>query len=125
MALAPKAVALEDAVAVAIASYAGITETPAEFARFLRGLPLSARLFASVADAGVARATSGFELVGEFARIFFVNTEPTWRRRGIGRAMTLEALRSAASSGARRAFSMRPTTALPSIGRSDSRSRVG
>jgi ribosomal protein S18 acetylase RimI-like enzyme len=100
----PKAVRLEDAVAVAIASDAGITETPTEFARFLRGLPPSVRLFAAVDDAGVVRATSGFELVGEYARIFFVNTEPSWRRRGIGRAMTLEALRSAGSSGARRAF---------------------
>jgi ribosomal protein S18 acetylase RimI-like enzyme len=98
------AVPLEDAVAVAIASDPGITESPDAFAGFLRGLPSSVRLFAAVDDAGAARATSGSEVFGEYARIFFVNTEPGWRRRGIGRAMTLEALRAAASSGARRAF---------------------
>lgn len=101
---APDGVLLEDAVAVAIASDPGITESSDAFAGFLRGLPSSVRLFAAVDDAGVARATSGCEVFGEYARIFFVNTEPGWRRRDIGRAMTLEALRAAASSGARRAF---------------------
>jgi ribosomal protein S18 acetylase RimI-like enzyme len=92
-------VPLEDAVAVAFASDPDITDSPAAFAGFLSGLP-SVQLFAAVDDAGVARATSGCQVFGEYARVFFVNTEPGWRRRGIGRAMTLEALRAAASSGA-------------------------
>lgn len=100
----PDAVALHDAVAVAIASDPGITEPADEFARFLTGLPSSVRLFAAVDDAGVARATSGCDVFDEYARVFFVNTEPGWRHRGIGRAMTVEALRAAASAGARRAF---------------------
>ena len=56
------------------------------------------------AEGEVAHATSACHLVGEYAQIFFVNTEPAWRRRGIGQAMTLEAVRAAASSGVRRAF---------------------
>jgi len=97
------AVPLEDAIAVAIASDPGLTDAPVQVARFLRGLRHPVHLFAAVDAAGVARATSGCEVFGEYTRIFFVNTEPAWRRRGIGRAMTQEALRTAASSGARRA----------------------
>lgn len=96
-------VPLKDAVAVAIASDPGITDPAEEFAAFLRSLPPSVRLFAAVDDRGVARATSGCDVFGEYARVFFVNTDPDWRRRGIGSAMTVEALRAAASSGARRA----------------------
>jgi ribosomal protein S18 acetylase RimI-like enzyme len=100
---APNAVPLQEAVAVAVASDPGITEPADEFAGFLMRLPSSVRLFAAVDDTGVARATSGFDVFGEYARVFFVNTEPGWRHRGIGRAMTVEALRAAAFSGARRA----------------------
>jgi ribosomal protein S18 acetylase RimI-like enzyme len=100
----PNGVALDDAVAVAIASDPGIAEPASALARFLAGVPSSVRLLAAVDCAGVARATSGCEVFGEYARIFFVNTEPGWRRRGIGCAMTAEALRAAAVSGARRAF---------------------
>ena len=99
----PDAVPLRDAVAVAIASDPGITEPPDEFARFLMRLPASVRLFAAVDDAGVVRATAGCEVFGEYARVFFVNTEPACRRRGIGRAMTVAALHAAASAGAARA----------------------
>jgi ribosomal protein S18 acetylase RimI-like enzyme len=67
-------------------------------------LPASVRLFAGVDETGAARATSACHVFGEFAQIFFVSTEPAWRRRGIGSAMTAGALRSAASLGARRAF---------------------
>lgn len=101
---APNAVPLRDAVAVAIASDPGIAEPPDEFARYLMGLPSSVRLFAAVDGAGVARATSGCDVFGEYARVFFVNTDPGWRHRGIGHAMTVGALRAAASSGASRAF---------------------
>jgi ribosomal protein S18 acetylase RimI-like enzyme len=102
--LEPGAVPLEAAAAVAVASDPGITEPADEFAGFLRSLPSSVRLFAAVDERGVPRATSGCELFGEHARILFVNTEPGWRRRGVGRAMTVEALRVASSAGARRAI---------------------
>jgi ribosomal protein S18 acetylase RimI-like enzyme len=98
----PDAVPLEDAVAVAFASDPGVTDPPAQFARFLKGLPSSVQLLAAVDGAGVARATSGCDVFGDFARVFFVNTEPDWRRQGIGRTMTIRALQAAASSGARR-----------------------
>jgi ribosomal protein S18 acetylase RimI-like enzyme len=97
------AVSLEAAAAVAIASDPGITEPAGQFAEFLRSLSF-VRLLCAVDVDGVPRATSGCQLFGEHARIFFVNTEPGWRRRGIGYAMTAEALRAAASSGARRAI---------------------
>jgi ribosomal protein S18 acetylase RimI-like enzyme len=97
-------VPLEAAAAVAVASDPGITEPADQFAGFLRGLPSSVRLFVAVDEQGVPRATSGCHVFGEFARVIFVNTEPGWRRRGIGYAMTAEALRAAASSGARRAI---------------------
>ena len=99
----PDAVPLEEAVALVIASDPGLTELPETFAGFLRGLPSSVQLLAAVDEQGVARATSGCDVFGEYARLFFVNTEPAWRRRGIGRTMTAQALRAAASSGARRA----------------------
>ncbi len=98
----PDAVPLEEAVALVIASDPGLTELPEAFAELLRGLPSSVQLFAAVDEQRVARATSGCDVFAEYARLFFVNTEPAWRRRGIGRTMTAEALRAAASSGARR-----------------------
>ena len=101
---APDAIPLEDAAAVAIASDPGITGTADEFAAHLRRLPTSVRLFAAVDERGVVRATSGCDVFGDYARVFFVNTEPGWRRRGVGGAMTVEALRAAASAGARQAF---------------------
>jgi ribosomal protein S18 acetylase RimI-like enzyme len=96
-------VPLKDAVAVALASDPGITEPPEEFAGSLRALPPAVRLFAAIDAEGVARATSGCDVFGEDARVFFVNTQPNWRRRGIARAMTLAALRAAVTSGAHRA----------------------
>ena len=94
---------LAEAAAVAMASDPGITEPAAEFERFLAGLSSSTQLFTAVDEGGVARATSGCEVFGEYARIFFVNTEPGWRGRGIGAAMTIAALRAAGRAGARRA----------------------
>ncbi len=101
---AADAVPLNDAVGVAIASDPDITGTVDQFAGFLQSLPTSVRLFAAVDERGFARATSGCDVFGDYARVFFVNTEPGWRRRGVGAAMTVEALRAAASSGARTAF---------------------
>jgi hypothetical protein len=101
---ATDAVPLNDAVGVTIASDPGITGTAEEFEGFLRALPSSVRLFAAVDEGGVARATSGCDVFGDYARVFFVNTEPGWRRRGVGAAMTVAASRAAAFSGAREAF---------------------
>jgi GNAT superfamily N-acetyltransferase len=100
---APGTVPLEAAAAAAIAADPGITDPPDVFVSYLRRLP-STQLFAAVDEAGVVRATSGCEVFGEYARIIFVNTERAWRGRGIGRAMTVAALRAASSSGARRAL---------------------
>jgi len=101
---APAAVPLEDAVAVAIASDPGITGSADQVAGHLGGLPQSVRLFVAVDDTGVARATSACHVFGEYAQVFFVSTDPAWRRRGIGAAMTTGALRGAAALGARRAL---------------------
>jgi ribosomal protein S18 acetylase RimI-like enzyme len=97
------AISVRDAAAAAIASDPGLTGTVDAFGDFLRELPSTVRLFAAVDEKRVVRATCGCDVFGEHARVFFVNTEPGWRRRGIGRAMTVEALRDAASSGACRA----------------------
>jgi GNAT superfamily N-acetyltransferase len=100
----PDTVPLKDAAAVAIASDLSITGSADEVAEFLSWLPSSVRLFVAVDETGISRATSACHVFGEYTQIFFVNTEPAWRRRGIGRAMTVGALRSAASLGARRAL---------------------
>ena len=47
--------------------------------------------------------TSGSRTFFSDAYVFFVNTDPHWRRRGVGLSMTATALRSAAESGAIRA----------------------
>jgi ribosomal protein S18 acetylase RimI-like enzyme len=96
-------VPLDAAAAVAVASDPGLTEPLEVFGAFLRSLPPSVRLLAAVDEGGVPRATSGYDAFGEEARVFFVNTAPGWRGRGIARAMTAAALRAAARSGARRA----------------------
>jgi ribosomal protein S18 acetylase RimI-like enzyme len=51
----------------------------------------------------VVRATCGCDVVGMAASVMFVNTDPAWRGRGIGRAMTAFALRAAKERGARHA----------------------
>jgi len=99
-----EAVPLVDAAAVAVAADSDIADTPVAFARFLESLPGSVRLFAAIDEEGVVRATSGCDVVGEHTRVLFVNTDRSWRGRGIGRAMTAAALQAAAGSGARRAY---------------------
>jgi hypothetical protein len=64
---APDAVPLKDAVAVAILSDLGITESADDAAEYLRALPSSVRLFAAVDERGVARATSACHVFGEYA----------------------------------------------------------
>ncbi|HEV7172278.1 GNAT family N-acetyltransferase [Pedococcus sp.] len=70
---------------------------------YLRSLPAGARLFAAVDDDGVVRGTSGSRTFGSEAYVFFVNTDPSWQRRGVGLSMTAAAVRDAATSGATRA----------------------
>jgi GNAT superfamily N-acetyltransferase len=96
-------VALEDAVATAIDATPGIAETPSALAAYLRSLPRAFSFLAAVDDGGAVRATSGAGAFGPEATVIFVNTEPGWRGRGIGRAMTAAALHAARDAGARRA----------------------
>jgi len=95
-------VPLEDAVAAALADVA-TDDTPEGLADHLSSLPHTTRLFAAVDDDGVVRATSGSETFGSQATVIFVNTDPSWRRRGIGQAMTAAALSSARDAGASQA----------------------
>lgn len=69
----------------------------------LRSLPAGARVFAAVDGDGIVRGTSGSRIFLADAYVFFVNTDPPWRRQGVGLAMTAAALLSAASHGAVRA----------------------
>ena len=101
---APDGVPLKEALAVAMASDPSATESAEDAARYFDGLPDSARLFAAVDENGVVRATAACHVFGEYAQLFFVNTEPAWRRRGIGQAITVGVLREAASLGARNAI---------------------
>ncbi len=78
-------------------------DPPDVFAGYLRALPAAIRLFAAVDEDGAVRATAGAGMFGNEASVMFVNTDPDWRRRGIGRAMTAAALRAARGCGALRA----------------------
>jgi ribosomal protein S18 acetylase RimI-like enzyme len=99
----PDGVPLTDAVAAAgRATPAGEVST-VELAAYLRSLPEGPRLFAAVDDDGIVRGTSGSRTFFSDAYVFFVNTDPGWRRRGVGLSMTAAALRSAVKSGATRA----------------------
>ena len=95
-------VPLKDAVAAACLADPRITD-PRALAAFLRSLPPAMQLFAAVDGGGGVRATAGSGAFGSHASVIFVNTVPTWRGRGVGRAMTAAALRAAVHSGARHA----------------------
>ena len=99
----PDAVPLEDAVAAAILADPGFDGPPQELASYLRSLPPATRLFAAVDGDGVVRGTSGCGVFRAFASVMFVNTDPAWRERSIGRAMTAAALRAAYEDEARHA----------------------
>ena len=99
----PDGVPLERAVAAAMLAAPAIEDPPDVFAEYLRSLPSAFRLFVAVDRDGAVRATAGSGAFGQEATVLFVNTQPDWRGRGIGRAMTAAALRSAVESGARRA----------------------
>ena len=99
----PDGVPLEDAVAAVLRANPTMDDPAETFAAYLRSLPSSVRLLCAVDREGVVRATSGSSPFGAEARVFFVNTDPDWRRRGIGQGMTAAALLAARRSGARRA----------------------
>jgi GNAT superfamily N-acetyltransferase len=96
-------VPLTDAVAAAgRAAPAGEISTGA-LVTYLRSLPGGPRLLAAVDDDGTVRGTSASRTFLSEAYVFFVNTDPGWRRRGVGLSMTAAALRCAMESGATRA----------------------
>jgi GNAT superfamily N-acetyltransferase len=99
----PDGVSLECAIASAAAGSPAIARALDAFADYLRSLPPAFRLFVAVDGGGAVRATAGSGAFGEEATAIFVNTQPEWRGRGVGRAMTAAALRSALQCGARRA----------------------
>lgn len=104
-------VGLQDAVALA-ADPGGVGSAQV-LADHLRSMPLSIRLFAAVDADGTVRATSGAGTFGAHATVIFVNTHPDWRRRGIGHAMTVTALRAARDAGAGQACLEASATAVP------------
>jgi GNAT superfamily N-acetyltransferase len=101
---AAEGVPLNEAVAVAVAAKQTPHETPPGLTRYLRSLPANFRLFAAVDAGGATRGTSGVRVIGAQATVIFVNTDPSWRRRGIGTAMTATALSEARTAGAQHAY---------------------
>jgi GNAT superfamily N-acetyltransferase len=97
----PDGVALEDAVAAVVLAAPGVD--PQGLTAFLQSLPEATQLLAAVDSEGRVRATSGWQLSGRHARIILVDTDPAWRGRGIGTAMTSAALQAAQLRGAREA----------------------
>ena len=95
-------VPLADAVSAAGRAAPDEVSTAA-LAAYLESLPEGPRLFAAVDVGGTVRGTSGSRTFLPEASAFFVNTDPGWRRLGVGLAMTAVALRSASESGATRA----------------------
>jgi ribosomal protein S18 acetylase RimI-like enzyme len=96
-------VPLEAAVAAVLRANPSTDDSPDTLADYLRSLPPATRLLCALDEEGAVRATSGSTTLGTEARVFFVNTDPDWRGRGIGQAMTVAALQASRSSGARRA----------------------
>ncbi len=97
------AVPLRDAVVAACRAAPEGELSVDELAAYLRSLPGGPRIFAAVDTDGVVRGTSGSRMFAAEAYVFLVNTDPRWRRRGVGLSMTAVALRSARDAGARHA----------------------
>jgi len=100
----PSMVPLAAAAASALRSDPGMAPTSDldGFLDYLRSIP-NATYLAAVDGESVVRATAASASWGTTAGVFFVNTDPSWRGRGVGTAMTAAALRTAASLGATRA----------------------
>jgi GNAT superfamily N-acetyltransferase len=109
----PTGVPLQDAVALAVVADPLGGSSANVLADHLRSMPPSIQLFAAVDVDGTVRATCGFGTFGEQATVIFVNTHPDWRRRGVGHAMTVAALRAARGAGAGQACLEASTIAVP------------
>jgi ribosomal protein S18 acetylase RimI-like enzyme len=99
----PSGVPLIDAVTSAERAAAPRDVIVDELVTYLTSLPTGSRIFAAVDGDGMVRGTSASRTFLTDAYVFFVNTDPDWRRRGVGLSMTAAALRSAVSTGASRA----------------------
>ncbi len=99
----PAGVPLEEAAATAMRAEPDIVGGLEAFADYLRSLPSAFQLMAAVDAAGAVRATAGSGAFGIHASVIFVDTDPGWRCRGIGSAMTSAALHTAREAGATRA----------------------
>ena len=96
-------VPLKEAVAAAARATSATDASSDALTSYLKSLPGDPLLFAAVDQDGIVRGTSGSRTFGTYAYAFFVNTDPGWRRRGVGLAMTAAALRSSVREGATRA----------------------
>ena len=101
----PPAVPLRAAADAALRS--DPTAAPASdldgFVAYLRSVP-AARFLAAVDGGGTVRATAAAAIWRRTSGVFFVNTDPAWRGRGVASAMTAAVLRSATEAGAERAL---------------------
>ena len=93
-------VSMEQAVDVAALADSTGVGNPDVLIRDLRASMPAFRFFVVVDADGVPRATSGVGVFGSRAVVIFVNTDPGWRRRGLGRAMTAVAIADARARGA-------------------------
>lgn len=99
----PGGVSLEAAVAAVLRANPTSDDSLDTLCDYLRSLPPPTRLFCALDGEGAVRATSGSSTFGTEGHVFFVNTDPDWRGRGIGQAMTSAALHASRDSGALRA----------------------
>jgi GNAT superfamily N-acetyltransferase len=99
----PDGVPLREAAAIAMRADPDIRGELDAFADYLRSLPSAFRLLAAVDPSGAVRATAGSGAFGIYGSVIFVDTDPRWRGRGVGTAMTSTALHAAREAGATRA----------------------
>ena len=97
-------VSLEAAAVAALRSDPGAAPVAelVGFVGYLRSIP-NAHYLAATDNDGEVRATAAAAVFGSTTSVYFVNTDPSWRRRGVGAAITAAALRRAARAGAERA----------------------